>query len=78
MAAMTPEALRQAGLEALRRELGAAGMARFLQQFEMGSGDYTAERWQWLSTAADVEALAKEIERNGHQGRAAQDLESEL
>ena len=63
MAAMTPETLRQAGLEALRRELGAAGMVRFLQQFEMGSGDYTAERWQWLSAAAGVDSLAMEIQQ---------------
>ena len=61
MATMTPETLRQAGLDALRRELGAAGMVRFLQQFEMGSGDYTAERWRWLSVEADVDSLAKSI-----------------
>jgi hypothetical protein len=35
-------------LEALARELGPVGMVRFLQQFESGSGDYTAERRQWL------------------------------
>ena len=28
----------------LRRELGAANFARFLQQFETGLGDYTADR----------------------------------
>ena len=28
----------------LRRELGAADFARFLQQFDTGAGDYTAER----------------------------------
>ena len=61
MATMTPETLRQAGLDALRRELGAAGMVRFLQQFEMGSGDYTAERWRWLSAEADVDSLAMSI-----------------
>jgi hypothetical protein len=33
---MTPETLRQAGLDALRRDLGAAGMARFIQLFETG------------------------------------------
>ena len=62
MATMTPETLRQAGLDALRRELGPTGMVRFLQQFEMGCGDYTAERWQWLTADADVDSLAIEIE----------------
>jgi hypothetical protein len=61
MPAMTPESLRQAGLDALRRDLGVAGMVRFLQQFEMGSGDYTAERWRWLAADAEVESLAKTI-----------------
>jgi hypothetical protein len=63
MSTMTPEALRQAGLDALRRDLGAAGMARFLQQFEMGRGDYTTERWQWLDPNADVNSLARTMEQ---------------
>ena len=58
---MTPETLRQAGLDALRRDLGSAGMARFIQLFETGKGDYTADRWQWLPKDADVETLAKAI-----------------
>jgi len=62
MPALTPETLRQAGLDALRRDLGAAGMARFLQQFEIGKGNYTAERWQWLPGDADVKTLAEAIE----------------
>ena len=59
---MTPETLRQAGLDALRRDLGAAGMARFIQLFETGKGDYTAERWQWLPQDADVKTIAEAIE----------------
>ena len=68
MPAMTPETLRQAGLDALRRDLGAAGMVRFLQQFEIGNGDYTAERWQWLPADAGVETLVKVMEeaKTGH------------
>ena len=54
---MTPEALRQAGLDALQRELGVVGMVRFLQQFGAYGGDYTAERWQWLRADEDVESL---------------------
>jgi hypothetical protein len=62
MAAMTPEMLRERGLDALRRELGTAGMLRFLQQFSMGSGDYTAERWQLLRVEDDVPGLTKAIQ----------------
>ena len=32
------------GLEAVARELGPVGMARFLQLFENGSGDYVQAR----------------------------------
>jgi hypothetical protein len=59
---MTPEALRQAGLDALRRELGVTGMVRFLQQFELGTGDYTADRWKWLAESAGVESLTQAIQ----------------
>ena len=45
---MTMEQIRRVGLDALERELGVVGMTRFLQMFETGHGDYTAERHQWL------------------------------
>ena len=45
---MTPEQIRQSGMKALRRKLGVVGMVRFLQMFETGQGDYTAERREWL------------------------------
>ena len=53
---MTLNDIRLAGLRALSRELGPVGMARFLQQFETGHGDYTRERHQWLGqyTVSDV------------------------
>ena len=63
---LTSEALRRAGLEALTRELGAVGMARFLQQFEIGWGDYSVERHQWLNQE-DVQTLTQRI----HQRRQA-------
>ncbi|HID19554.1 MAG TPA: hypothetical protein EYP28_01230 [Methanophagales archaeon] len=40
--------VRKEGTEALARALGPVGMVRFLQQFDMGSGDYTKERHKWL------------------------------
>lgn len=45
---MTTEQIRNAGIEALKRELGVSGMVRFLQMFETGRGNYTEERHQWL------------------------------
>ena len=39
----SPSDLRKLGLEALSKALGPVGMARFLQQFESGAGDYTKE-----------------------------------
>lgn len=40
----TPAEIRRAGLAAIARELGPVGLARFLQFYEGGQGDYTAER----------------------------------
>ncbi len=61
----TMDEIRRRGLEALVRELGPLGMARFLQQFESGRGDYTAERDQWLGDD-DVEKLAAKIVEARH------------
>jgi len=60
--AMTLEQIRLTGLKALSRDLGPVGLARFLQQFETGHGDYTAERHLWLGEPT-VQYLAQEIER---------------
>ena len=40
----TLEQIRLTGLEVLARELGPVKMIRFLQQFEVGHGDYSADR----------------------------------
>lgn len=45
---LTGEQIRVRGLAALRKELGRAGLARFLRHYEPGSGDYTSERAQFL------------------------------
>ena len=45
---MTPQDIRREGLQALLDRLGPAGTIRFLQQYEPGHGDYTAERHKWL------------------------------
>lgn len=59
VAEMSLEEVRRRGLEALARELGPAGLIRFLQQFESGSGDYTAERASWLPD--DIQTIVDEI-----------------
>ena len=57
---MTLEEVRQTGLQALARDLGPVGLVRFLQQFETGSGDYTAERHGWLGQPT-VRDIAEEL-----------------
>lgn len=59
---MTLEQIRLAGLEALARDLGPAGMVRFLQQFETGQGDYAVDRHRWLDDL-DVQTVAEKIGR---------------
>ena len=46
---MTPNELRSAGIAALQKALGPADTLRFLQLFDHGHGDYTAEREQILA-----------------------------
>jgi hypothetical protein len=59
---MSLSEIRNAGLEALARELGPVGMIRFLQQFETEKGDYTREREKWLGDDT-VETLVEKIKR---------------
>jgi hypothetical protein len=54
----------------LEKELGPAGMLRFLLQFERGGGDYSAERREWLDTA-DAETWAEQIRsKSGRRKRS--------
>jgi len=57
---MSLEQIRIAGMEALVRELGIVGMVRFLQQFEMGYGDYSKDRHEWLDNQ-DLDIIVKRI-----------------
>ena len=58
----TPAQIRERGIEALAKTLGPVGMARFLQQFEMGRGDYTRDREEWLK-GLTVDRVVGEIKR---------------
>ena len=60
---MMLEQILPEGLKALEQHLGPIGMIRFIQQYEMGRGDYTKERHQWLQ-ATSVEELADKIKKN--------------
>lgn len=59
---MSPIVIRKAGLEAVAKKLGPLGMVRFLQQFELGLGDYTKERSQWLKDM-DIHEIVTEIRK---------------
>jgi len=59
---LNPSGIRKQGLKVLAKELGPLGMARFIQQYETGSGDYTAERGLWLS-GNDVKDIVREIKK---------------
>ena len=53
--------IRKIGIDALAKALGPIGMVRFIQSFDLGSGDYTKERSQWLDQSIDE--IVKEIEK---------------
>jgi len=52
--------IRSEGYRALISQLGAAGTAQFLRQFERGSGDYTQERHTMLEKNT-VDKIANRI-----------------
>ncbi|MCX6674636.1 MAG: hypothetical protein NTY37_12765 [Methanothrix sp.] len=53
--------IRRIGIDALADALGPVDMARFLQSFDLGSGDYTEERAKWLDQS--LEEIMAEIKR---------------
>ena len=58
-----PSVIRKLGIEALRKELGAVGMAYFIRQHEVGEGDYTKEKYETEDcTMEDIEKKLKEME----------------
>ena len=61
MEAKTLNEIRKMGIDALAKALGPIGMVRFIQSFDLGEGDYTKERFQWLDQ--DMDEIIDEIER---------------
>jgi hypothetical protein len=58
----TPIEVRRDGIRALVEKLGPADAIRFIQSFDPGEGDYTAERHAWLDHLTVDEVIA-DIER---------------
>ena len=63
---LTPQDIRREGLQALLERLGPAGTIRFLQQYEPGHGDYTAERHKWLDNLT-IDEILGELDRDPNQ-----------
>lgn len=57
------DSIRERGVRVLTRELGAAGMVQFMQQFQTGRGDYTKDRHKILGRLT-VDQVVNEIRRN--------------
>ncbi len=53
--------IRKLGIDALAEALGPVDMARFLQSFDLGRGDYTKEREKWLDQG--LEEIVEEIKK---------------
>ncbi len=65
MKAVTGPEIQREGLAALRERLGIRGLAHFLQDMGMASGNYTEDRYKFYADAsiedilADIEQLKK-------------------
>jgi hypothetical protein len=60
-----PALVRKVGMSALQKELGTVGTAYFMRQFNLGKGDYTAEREELLAgmTLEDIIKNVRETDR---------------
>jgi hypothetical protein len=59
---MTNEESERRTLDAIQREFGLGGLARFLMTYRSGRGDYTADRHQWLDEIS-MEEIDRELNR---------------
>jgi len=60
-----PTVVRNAGITALKKELGIVGTSYFLRQFGIGKGDYTVEREQVFqdTTSDDIAEGIRAVQR---------------
>lgn len=55
-----PVEIRMVGMQALKDALGPVGMVRFMQQYDLGYGDYTKEKQGEQDISIDeIDALLK-------------------
>ena len=55
-----PVEIRNVGIKALQEALGPVGMVKFMQQYDMGYGDYTKEKQEQPDISLDeIEMLLK-------------------
>ena len=62
MSTGTLNEIREVGVEALAEPLGPVDTVRFLQQFDVGHGDYTAERKRLLGNPSVDQILGKQAQ----------------
>ena len=56
-----PIEIRTIGIQALKEALGPVGMVRFMQQYDMGYGDYTKEKYENPDISLDdIDLLLKQ------------------
>ena len=70
MKVRTLNEIRKRGIEALAKALGPIGMVRFIQSFDLGKGDHTKERFQWLEQ--DMDEIIDEIERKRTRSKGSE------
>ncbi len=68
---LTLDEIYREGLQALRDRLGRAGMVRFLQQLENGSGDYAQQRHAWVDRTSLEELRATAGVKSAKRKRGA-------
>ena len=55
-----PIEIRNVGIKALQEALGPVGMVKFMQQYDMGYGDYTREKQEQPDISLDeIDTLLK-------------------
>lgn len=62
---LTLSEIRTIGFEVLLRELGPFDTIRFIQQYEIGHGNYTRDRRKWLPKKS-VKEVGKQIMKELH------------
>lgn len=72
---MSPQQLRAAAFDAILRELGPLGLARFVRENGLGSGDYTRDRAQWLPKNRTARELVDEWRTQSHDANPKEDTE---